>query len=165
MVKEIETLRKFLFRNQDYRFTKSEQQYIFMAVTTHGNNFLKNRTDAHEDVITNLLDDALKMPFNVFNSSQKDKLLAMYYIVLGEEAKARPEVKNREKTLSLLDVDEGEGFLVLLTDEGEEYPTPVSAPNDAVKEIKKLFDDAKDVLVTFTEKPDSPPEFIKFSVC
>lgn len=168
LTKELNTLRKFLYRNQEYRFTKSEQQYIFLAVSTHCKNFLKSRPQEHENNYIGLVDDALKMPFTVFSSAQKDKLLQLYYTMLGEghsqESAPVPLAVPSEKTLELLDMDQKDLQLQLLTEGGEEYPRGVSVSKATFKEIKKLFDAGSEVSVTVRESGDDEPvAFVGFS--
>ncbi|KAG5493613.1 hypothetical protein JIQ42_01986 [Leishmania sp. Namibia] len=227
--KEINTLRRFLFRNQGYRFTKAAQQALYMAVIAHYGNAAAhhasgyaaasatpvtavpsvdagtigpspasragssrgalvpkpagdsddddesggNAADAADAPILRLLDDALKMPFTVFTSSQKDRLLTLYWAVLGTDCSAGANSGNgttsstATRTLSLVDiVDAGnnKAQLSLFTDEGEEYPHEVLV-SDAVtlKRLRKELHNGSAVSVTIREN-DTGAALVSFSV-
>lgn len=61
-VKEIERLRKFLFKNQEYRFTDREQTHLFGAIQAHYAAHCELSETEREPALM-LVDDALKMPF------------------------------------------------------------------------------------------------------
>ena len=91
--KDIDKLRKFLYKNQEFRFTEREQSHLFQAVQLYVTAYTSaaaaagNTTGApalvaaahDEDEGSNpaatLLEDALKMPFTVFTTSQKKTML------------------------------------------------------------------------------------------
>ncbi|KPA81145.1 hypothetical protein ABB37_04488 [Leptomonas pyrrhocoris] len=233
--KEINTLRRFLFRNQEYRFTKAAQQALYMAVLAHygndathhasclpapapastsgtstspssstpGAGFASSKTAAtgqadndeengqgdDDDTaaaaavpILHLLDEALKMPFTVFTSPQKDKLLSLYWAVLGT---AGPPGGNRNagnaaagggaaaagvciaRQLSLMDVVEAgksKATLSLYTEDGNEYAHEVFVDDAAtLKQLKRDFDEGNAVVVTVQET-NTGARFLSFSV-
>ena len=170
LTKEINTLRKFLFRNQEYRFTKSEQQYLFLAVTTHCNTFLKSRPADHETNYIGLVDDALKMPFTVFSSAHKDKMLSLYYLMLKDGADpaigvATPAPGPSTRELELLDMDQKDLQLSLLTEDGDEYDRSVAVSKAVFREMKKSFDEGCEIAVTVREEgPDAPVAFVSYAL-
>jgi hypothetical protein len=244
--KEINTLRRFLFRNQEYRFTKAAQQALYMAVLAHygnpaahlasclppsvtttsaspsttfgtggasppptpaapsastatapvtGPTKVSDRpSDNDEDEgresdaaaeapILRLLDDALKMPFTVFTSPQKDKLLSLYWAVLGTDgssnggrgasgsgvggggaAAAAAVVVQEFSLMDIVDVGKNKAHLSLFADDGDEYAQEVLVDDAAtLKQLKKEFDEGKAVVVTVQET-DSGARFLSFTV-
>lgn len=226
LLKEVNTLRRFLFRNQEYRFTKAAQQALYMAIIAHHGNAAAHHAscyaaavasapasratatagtgvgpsgspaagatvattarvdsdreegdgdaaDAADAPVLRLLDDALKMPFTVFTSAQKDKLLALYWGVLGTNGGGAPAgggggaAAAATQTLSLVDLSEvgkKKVQLALITDDGEEYPQEVLVTDaDTIKRLKAEFDKGSTVSVTVQET-DTGATFVSFSV-
>lgn len=74
--KDIDRLRKFLFRNQEHRFTEREQSHLFQAVQLYVTAYTARQEDGDGDnPAAALLEDALKMPFTVFTTSHKKTML------------------------------------------------------------------------------------------
>ncbi|CAM40742.1 hypothetical protein, unknown function [Leishmania braziliensis MHOM/BR/75/M2904] len=225
--KEINTLRRFLFRNQEYRFTKAAQQALYMAVIAHygnaaahhasgsaatsatpstvvssaevgcsgpssaartdlsrGTDVLQpagdkdggNTADAADAPILCLLEDALKMPFTVFTSPQKDKLLSLYWTVLGTDdsagansgsGNANGTTSAATHTFSLVDiVDTGKNKaqLSLFTDDGEEYPQEVLVSDaSALRRLREEFDKGSAISVIVREN-ETGAVFVSFRV-
>ncbi|KAG5495157.1 hypothetical protein JKF63_02211 [Porcisia hertigi] len=223
--KEIGTLRRFLFRNQGYRFTKGAQQALYMAIIAHHGNAAAhhasghasssttpvtsvskasagssalssvtraepsrstagpeeaghgdgiddgNTDDAADAPILRLLDDALKMPFTVFTSSQKDKLLSLYWAVLGTDSPAGANrgngtVSAATRTLSLMDivtVGKNKAQLSLFTDEGDEYPEGVIVSEaTTLNQLRTAFDKGSAVSVVVQEN-EAGATFVSFT--
>ncbi|GAX73680.1 hypothetical protein CEUSTIGMA_g1131.t1 [Chlamydomonas eustigma] len=95
--KEASRLRKYLFKNQERRFTDREQSYLFQAVqmyvtlcigaaeqsstpTVASSNVSSGdgSKGISQDSAVGLLEDALKMPFTVFGTSHKKVFLRWY---------------------------------------------------------------------------------------
>lgn len=195
--KEIATLRRFLFRNQEYRFTKSAQQYLYMAVVAHHSNPASHHASAivegsdgtcgsamqkdaeenanEDDVregeaadtpILKLLDDTLKMPFSVFSSVQKEKLLALYWSVLGTAGGGNSSRAPVQQVLSLLDVVKSGSMveLSLFADDGAEYPQMIDISHTPHREaICEAFATGREVLITILET-DSGAQFASYTV-
>lgn len=70
--KEIATLRKFLHKNQTQRFTDKAAARL---LDTIGIYVAQDPNEEEDDVREGLLEDALKMPFTVFSTKQKAKML------------------------------------------------------------------------------------------
>lgn len=93
LIKEVNTLRKFLFKNQEYRFTEREKTKLFIAVQSHVSNPAARqasygKSDGEECTAFKLLEDALKMPFSVFSTAHKKAMLKWYAEILGAEGAA-----------------------------------------------------------------------------
>ncbi|KAK7202033.1 hypothetical protein NESM_000271700 [Novymonas esmeraldas] len=221
--KEVNTLRRFLFRNQEYRFTKAAQQALYMAVIAHHGNAAAHHAsgyavtstapstaatgssaratpgsspsttraaaaagdgdgddedggtgaDAADAPILRLLDDALKMPFTVFTSPQKDKLLSLYWAVLGTDTAAGTHAGNASpattvpRTLSLMDIvvaGKGKALLSLFTDAGEEYPQEVLVTDAGVlKRLEEELNKGVSVSVTVQES-ETGATFVSYAV-
>ncbi|KPI89506.1 hypothetical protein ABL78_1382 [Leptomonas seymouri] len=225
--KEIGTLRRFLFRNQEYRFTKSAQQALYMAVLAHYGNSAAHRAsglpastagntaaasasgaggppfstlslgsgsgnaaapqqldsdeggreddEAAAAPILGLLDDALKMPFTVFTSPQKDKLLSLYWAVLGVEGPQSGSSNTNTATagevatlrLSLMDVvDIGKHMatLSLFAEDGEEYAQEVLVDDaDTLNKLKKDFNEGNAVRV-MVQETNTGARFLSYSI-
>lgn len=80
--RDIERLRKFLYKNQEYRFTDREQSHLFQAVQLYVTAYTPNSSSSaaaaaseEDNPAAELLEDALKMPFTVFTTSQKKTML------------------------------------------------------------------------------------------
>lgn len=71
-VKEIATLRKFLHKNQDQRFTDKAVSRLFDTVQIYVTN---HNDDVSVEMKEGLLEDCLKLPFNVFTTKQKQKMI------------------------------------------------------------------------------------------
>ncbi|KAF8063773.1 hypothetical protein HT031_003630 [Scenedesmus sp. PABB004] len=84
--REIDKLRKFLHKNQGTRFTAKEQGHLFAAVGAYA----KAAAAAPEPdaPALGLVEDALKMPFTVFTTAHKAKMLAWLDKLNGLEAAA-----------------------------------------------------------------------------
>ena len=75
-------LKKFLFKNQEYKFKENEKNKLFNETEV---NFIKKfyvssikSNESLKDSVFSLLEDALVMPFNVFATSHKNKMLKWY---------------------------------------------------------------------------------------
>jgi hypothetical protein len=71
--KDVSKLQKFLFRNQEYRFTEREQSHLFQAVQLYVTKYSESTAEVNPAQL--LLEDALKMPFTVFTTSHKKSML------------------------------------------------------------------------------------------
>ena len=65
-VKEVATLRKFLHKNQNQRFTDRGVSRLFDTIQIY-----VNKEDLDNEAKEALLEDSLKMPFTVFSTKQK----------------------------------------------------------------------------------------------
>ena len=74
-VKEIATLRKFLHKNQDQRFTDKGVSRLFDTIQIYVHKDDGNAPAVDNDLKAELLEDALKMPFTVFSTKQKKSMI------------------------------------------------------------------------------------------
>ncbi|CAD2215665.1 hypothetical protein AGDE_02919 [Angomonas deanei] len=155
--REIKKLKSYLFKNQDCRFSKSAQTYLFMAVMGHYNKCPAPDGPCGGEVAS-LLDDALKMPFNVFSSSHKSKFLSSYWSMLGKDGEKEGEEgkPTSSKQLTLLDIAEG-GQLMLMRDDGGEYDcNPVLCRSDSLMAaVRAAFDAGEEVIVTVVKEGEA----------
>ncbi|KAI8068073.1 hypothetical protein BC940DRAFT_300262 [Gongronella butleri] len=93
--KQLRTLKKFIHKNQDYRFSDKEKNKLFACIEAYFSAFDRNapaETMADPDRISAfpLIEDALKVP--CFTTKQKNQLLKWY-----EEILAKQEGNNSKK--------------------------------------------------------------------
>lgn len=69
-VKEITTLRRFLHKNQNQRFTDRGLSRLFDTIQLY-----VNKDDVDTDLKEGLLEDSLKLPFTVFSTKQKKTMI------------------------------------------------------------------------------------------
>ncbi|KAF6260045.1 hypothetical protein COO60DRAFT_929727 [Scenedesmus sp. NREL 46B-D3] len=104
--KDIDKLRKFLFKNQSYRFTDREQSHLFQAIQLYVTMYTNNPEP--DSPALNLVEDALKMPFTVFTTSQKKSMLKWLDRLNRSEAEADGEAaagdEQQQQQYSVLDV-------------------------------------------------------------
>jgi hypothetical protein len=77
--REISSLRRFLHKNQEHKFTEREKQRLFTAVQAHFSNPAAAKPadggDGESVPVVALIEDALKMPFTVFTTAHKQQML------------------------------------------------------------------------------------------
>jgi hypothetical protein len=140
--KEIATLRKFLYRNQTQRFSDKASARLLDAIAIFAQ---------HEDG-EGLLDDALKMPFTVFSTKQKSKMLKWM-----EERKRHNNGGDKSTAVptklilfSVIDV-QGNKASLMNEETGESYEDVLLPDGELGEAIQKAFaasDEALDVLAT-----------------
>jgi hypothetical protein len=84
LIREIESLRKWLVRHQDEHLSSSS---LFTAILSHARNpscLACGLTG--ESLLLGLLEDALKMPERVIATAQKRKLLSLYEVEVARVA-------------------------------------------------------------------------------
>ena len=104
-VKEIATLRKFLHKNQDQRFTDKAVSRIFDTIQLY--TFLGKDKNVDTETKEGLLEDALKMPFTVFSTKQKKTMIKWLEDMRGgggggEQAE---QLTTQTTRLSIIDLD------------------------------------------------------------
>jgi hypothetical protein len=155
LAREVATLRRFLFRNQGHRFTQREQAKLMAAIGAHHANPAAHAAAAAggESLAYGLIDDALKMPFTVFSTGDKLRLLKWFE---GMQAAAAPSGSGgggaaavRTVTLSCVDVTP-DGFASLLLDDGSGTRDDVRVPDtDRAGLAAAVSRGEADVAVTF----------------
>lgn len=143
--KEIATLRKFLYRNQTQRFSDKASARLIDTIAIY----------AHHEDGESLLDDALKMPFTVFSTRQKSKMLKW----MEDRKKNREVIDTTIGTpdviqLSVIDVQNN--ILSLMNEAtGELYEDVLLPEGDLGKAIQMAFynsNEALDVLATIKDE-------------
>ncbi|KAK4515619.1 uncharacterized protein ATC70_010570 [Mucor velutinosus] len=81
-VKQMNTLKKFIFKNQDYRFSDKEKNKLFACIEAYFTVF--DRSGLTDKVSSfPLIEDSLKVP--CFTTKQKSQLLKWYDEILAKE--------------------------------------------------------------------------------
>ncbi|KAG2213564.1 hypothetical protein INT46_002270 [Mucor plumbeus] len=97
-VKQMNTLKKFIFKNQDYRFSDKEKNKLFACIEAYFTVF--DRSGLTDKVSAfPLIEDSLKVP--CFTTKQKSQLLKWY-----EEILAKEEGRNIPKSVEKQDEED-----------------------------------------------------------
>ena len=164
LAKEIATLRRFLYKNQNHRFTEREKSKLMTALSAHWSNQTAHvtLTPSGEALIYGLLDDALKMPFTVFSTAQKQQMLKWFFSL--QEKSDGKKGTSAAKLIELPCVDVTvEGYASLLLDDGSGTRDDVLVPeserqalSDAIgrgEDASVTIDSASGAFVSWTTKP------------
>eukprot|EP00775_Hariotina_reticulata_P002093 gene2093-2411_t len=101
--KDIDKLKKFLYKNQEYRFSDKEQTYLFQAVQLYAHSYIA--VPVPDSPAVELVEDALKMPFTVFSTNQKKTMLKLLDKLNGlEEESAAAVSSSSQQQYTVLDV-------------------------------------------------------------
>lgn len=153
LASEIATLRRFLFKNQEYRFSEREKQKLFTAVQVHYANPAALAADkTGVQLISGLIQDCLAMPFSVFSTAHKSAFLKWHWQLLGkdgdpaEEGSASAAPAQQYSCVGVSD----EGFLELLCDDGSMRTDVKPSSAEEVSRIRAAVDAGEDVSVWVT---------------
>ena len=148
--KEIATLRRFLHKNQNQRFTDKATARLFDTIQIYATD--KNLvTDDREG----LLEDGLKMPFTVFATKQKKTMLKWIEEVRGgggggsgSATVTGQQTKQKVAVLTIMDVVEQDDTIHLMTPAGDEtFEVALSALTPNLRqELQKAFDATEESL-------------------
>jgi hypothetical protein len=133
-VKEVATLQKFLFKNQNQRFTDKAVSRVFDTIQLY-----VNKDDLEKDIKEGLLEDSLKMPFTVFNTKQKKTMIKWLEDLRGAENESRSaSYMNDASVTCILSVIEMETDYMTLMQEDtgntfENVPIPVGEMGDCIR--------------------------------
>lgn len=136
--KEIATLRKFLHKNQTQRFTDKAAAHLFDTISIYA---------SHEDGEA-LLEDALKMPFTVFSTKQKSKMLKWIEERRGGRSEATTDpssTKARAVILTVMDID-GTSVSLMNSETGDAYENVQISDSKLLESIQTAFDTTDDVV-------------------
>ncbi|KAL6765745.1 hypothetical protein V8C86DRAFT_1822678 [Haematococcus lacustris] len=134
--KEMSRLRKFLFKNQEHRFTDSEQGHLFQAVQLHVTAALAaaGGGGVAAAAALSLVEDCLKMPFSVFSTSQKKTMLKWLDKLQdssdGAGQRGTPAVADAvsgAESWSVMDTA-SEGSVSVMNDAGDEKDVSAGSP-------------------------------------
>ncbi|ORX95761.1 hypothetical protein K493DRAFT_407487 [Basidiobolus meristosporus CBS 931.73] len=96
-LKGMNTLRKFIYKNQEYRFSDKEKNKLFGAIESYFHAF--DRSDASEETAFPLIEDSLKV--SIFTTKQKSAMLKWYEEIVAKQeggAKAEPKEVSTAKS-------------------------------------------------------------------
>ena len=163
ILKEISTLRKFLFKNQEQRFTDKAACRLFDTIQVY---CAKENTEIDSDENReklrksqeDLLEDALKMPFTVFSTKQKQKMMKR----LEEMRKPKDEYGLKDPveqniTFSVIEI-ENDLMTLMEINTGDTIENIPLIDNVLGSRIKNLFEkgDAVDVQAKITRSSNEP---------
>uniref|UniRef100_A0A7S0YMH1 Translation elongation factor IF5A C-terminal domain-containing protein n=1 Tax=Polytomella parva TaxID=51329 RepID=A0A7S0YMH1_9CHLO len=153
--KDIEKLRQFLQKNQEYRFTERDQSHLFCAIQTYYSAFQYDNDE--DNPVLPLLEDALKMPFTVFTTNQKKSFLKWLSKVTdsSKSPKCTSNCIDSEAKFQVIEVD---GNLITVMNEGGDTIDMDSSALDPeiFKIISRRFHDGEEVYVGINlENPHS----------
>ncbi|KAL6062916.1 eIF-5a domain-containing protein [Balamuthia mandrillaris] len=189
--KEIATLRRFLFKNQNHRFGENEKTRLFSAVQTYYSMYqsssapsaaAKKEDSGGENPVVGLLEDALKMPFTVFSTKHKKTMLKWYTELTGKQLSIEDD--EGESVLSsssaasftevkwylLLNIDEAAEDLLTLMDEEDESVVRENlrlscCVDQAMGErIRSAFQEGKEVVVSIGRTASSADRLFDFRI-
>ncbi|OBZ88032.1 hypothetical protein A0J61_03917 [Choanephora cucurbitarum] len=96
-VKQMNALKKFIFKNQDYRFSDKEKNKLFACIEAYFTVFDRSGLTDTMSAFP-LIEDALKVP--CFTTKQKSQLLKWYDEILAKQEggeKQTDQKKNNEE--------------------------------------------------------------------
>ena len=140
--KEMATLRRFLYKNQSQRFSDKAAARLFDTISIYAN-------DKKEEGAEELLEDALKMPFTVFSTRQKSKMMKWMEALRGETAASLTGTEDAPPiVLTVTDVMDDKTVSLMNTETGDSWEN-IAVENSAVfTAIQSAFqstDDAVDI--------------------
>lgn len=152
--REMAMLRKFLHKNQEQRFSDKATARLFDTIQIYcrvnNDNNMIDETKIKEEKIE-LLEDALKMPFTVFNTKQKKTMIKWLEDLRGGGINTdKADSAGSEQILEVIDVvvgtKKGEISVTLMDqDTGECYENITLSNDDALgKTISKRFENTED---------------------
>jgi hypothetical protein len=143
--KEINTLRKFLHKNQDSRLTDKATTRLMEAIQIY-----VNMESISKDLKEGLLEDALKLPFTVFSTKQKMKMLKLLEELRGG-ARTEALVLKRGDFIRMSVIDLEDGTVSLMEEETGNFYEGVSLPEgnlgSAIRKSYESTDESIEVLV------------------
>jgi hypothetical protein len=110
---------------------------------------------AGETLISGLIEDALKMPFTVFTTAQKERLLKWHHSLAGEGADGggggdddsqSESASNAPRPYTCLDITT-EGYMSLLDDSNGAVREDVKADVRTARSIRQSLADGREVVV------------------
>ncbi|KAI8082875.1 uncharacterized protein BX664DRAFT_284637 [Halteromyces radiatus] len=95
-LKQMQTLKKFIYKNQDYRFSDKEKNKLFACIESYFSVFDRatSKTDSTVSAFP-LIEDALKVP--CFTTKQKSQLLKWYDEILAKQEGDENNDKTQDK--------------------------------------------------------------------
>ncbi|KAI8367941.1 hypothetical protein EDC96DRAFT_505836 [Choanephora cucurbitarum] len=93
-VKQMNTLKKFIFKNQDYRFSDKEKNKLFACIEAYFTVFDRSGLTDTMSAFP-LIEDALKVP--CFTTKQKSQLLKWYDEILAKQEGGNEQTDQKKK--------------------------------------------------------------------
>lgn len=151
--REIGTLRKFLHKNQDQRFTDKGVSRLFDTIQLYVHKEKLDKT-----VREGLLEDALKMPFTVFNTKQKKSMLKWLEALRGGTTSVSTgSVVGQGSTqlLSLIDISSNDTLSLMDSETGDCYDDIPLPAGELGAAITNAFDNTESVVLLRVQLYDS----------
>mmetsp|Transcript_18143 Transcript_18143/g.43877 ORF Transcript_18143/g.43877 Transcript_18143/m.43877 type:complete len:197 (-) Transcript_18143:37-627(-) len=165
--KEIATLRKFLHKNQDQRFSDKATARLFDTIQVYV--IQKTSEEVSIDLKEGLLEDSLKMPFTVFSTKQKQKMIKWLEDLRGggdgssgSGGNGRHNTANRSFILSVIDL-EGMTMTLMSDETGDTYEN-IELDEDIGTAIRNAFESTDGVVsveATIDEDNNSIKQIIR----
>jgi len=151
--KEIATLRKFLHKNQNQRFTEKGVSRLFDTIQIY-----VNKDELEKEIKEALLEDSLKMPFTVFSTKQKKTMLKWLEDLRGTRQELSEtggdSLLETSSVLSIIDL-EGEFMTLMIDDTGETFENVPIPQDDTGKAIKIAFEQTESCVSVEAQMNDS----------
>jgi hypothetical protein len=161
ILKECHTMSRFLQKNQSSRWSENAQQKFIETIGFYLNwcqNSEKEIKAQLIEAIFQVVKDGLAMPFNVFGTKQKKRLMKWYNELSGgittNGVLEEVQVQEETKTFSVLNIDE-DGFLSVFDEKkGEiiENVFKVETNSKEFKQIQKAIDCSKEIQIVVIER-------------
>ncbi|KAG7338585.1 elongation factor 5A hypusine-like protein [Nitzschia inconspicua] len=162
VAKEMVTLRKFLHKNQNQRFTDKGVSRLFDTIQLY-----VNKDDVDKELKEGLLEDSLKMPFTVFSTKQKKTMIKWLEDLRGNDEKSSlgREVNGTALTYILSVIELESGFMTLMHDEtGDTFENVAIPAGDLGDRIRKAFEDTEScVSINATLDDNSGPKILELA--
>eukprot|EP00041_Stephanoeca_diplocostata_P034462 m.1178348 g.1178348 ORF g.1178348 m.1178348 type:complete len:191 (-) comp24526_c0_seq4:4449-5021(-) len=150
--KEVATLRKFIHKNQDQRFSDKATARLVDTISCWIRNDVVPK-DAKED----LLGDALKMPFTVFGTKQKKQFLKWLHEITGEtsneSAGTTSSFAEHTDNFEVIDVT-SDGTMSLMNADGDEVTAELDGVQHGAR-IRTAFEANQGVKVYLNTKSNT----------
>jgi len=106
-----------------------------------------NNVDVPSEWKEGLLEDSLKMPFTVFSTKQKQKMIKLLEVLRGDSSSISNSnnKKENECVLSVIDIDNDTAISLMNDDTGDTYDVELPQ-NDLGSRIKKAFETTDDAV-------------------
>ena len=132
-MKEIATLRRFLHKNQQQRFTDKATSRLFDTIQIYIAKRQLEDDENFSEAQESLLDDALKMPFTVFTTKQKKTMMKWLGEIRGDHSTTNDSPATaKTEILSVIDITDNE--MTLMNDETGDTHDNVALPKTELGE-------------------------------
>jgi hypothetical protein len=165
-IKEITTLRNFLHKNQNQRFTDRGVSRLFDTIQLY-----LNKDDVENEIKEGLLEDSLKLPFTVFSTKQKKTMIKWLQELRGidNEKGRRRSTEGDSSTkssssasciLSVIDVENNK-LTLMLEDTGDTYDDISLPKGELGVTIQQAFEKTDGVISIEAQMVDGTVQSIR----